>query len=252
MQKQIQPIKYEEIIINVVNDFYLNIKSNINNDLIPPEKMQALFNEVNEIKTRDDIEKLGKTFDETFKQWKPINEDEDKKIIIRHIICVLQNAMVVILSVEKNLQKEELPSDSIIGMSGLDILITTAVQALSVKSNELTELYEKLKKEDQSVEIYKNINNHLKTVNQSEAQKAFTNLIQNIIDYCDSYLNCYEILGKENPESWTNQRVSLLVEYMNAFYLFNFFLRLALTYPLQEGMMAKEIYNRIIPPINIY
>ncbi|AHI53349.1 hypothetical protein [Spiroplasma culicicola] len=250
--KQIKPIEYENIIVNVVDEVYVNFKQNSQKDFEFPKNISEFFEKNDHLTKRKDIETFGVELDKTFGDWKVIDENLDKLIIINHLLAILQNSVIVLMSIDKNLENEKLPTKVIEQMGGVDLIVATGVQALGVKANELTEMFDELELSKDPLIIFDNLNKLLTKVKNLEAQQAFSLFMENILEFNLSYKNCYEKLSQLNVDEMSDKRVQMFMEYMNAQYLFVFLLRLTLIYPLQENMMPQEAFNNIIPNINLY
>ncbi|QGS52406.1 hypothetical protein [Spiroplasma tabanidicola] len=252
MQKEIKPIEYEKIITNAINEVYKNFQKNVSKDFIVPETIQDLFKQLKEIKSKKDLDTFGLTFDKSFPDWKPAVENSDQLIMLNHLMSIFQNAAVVIMSIDNNLEEEKLPKGVVSEMGGLDIIVTTTVQAFGVKANELIKAYEERVKNDSELNMYENIHNSLKKIINIPAEQAFRDLVQNLVDFFESYFLAYKKLSEAKEINWTKDKIDMLMDYVNSFYLLALFMRLVLTYPKQEGLMTEEVFNRIVPNINIY
>ncbi|QBQ08170.1 hypothetical protein SGLAD_v1c09710 [Spiroplasma gladiatoris] len=252
MQKEIKPIEYEKIITSAVNEVYNNFLNNVEKDFVVPKIMKELFSNLKNITNKEDLDTFGITFDKSLSEWKSENENSDKLVLLNHMMAIFQNAVVVILSLDNNLEKEKLEKGIVKEMGGLDIIVTTTLQAFGTKSNELIEAYQNRYEIDKELNIFENINNTLKRIVDIPADQAFRDLVQNLIDFFESYFLGYKKLSETKSINWTKEKFDMLMDYANAFYLLAFFTRLVLTYPKQEGLMPEEVFNKIVPTINVY
>ncbi|AUM63013.1 hypothetical protein [Spiroplasma monobiae] len=250
--KAIRPINYEKIIIKRVNTVYENLKVNVSKEFKVPSNIENFLAENNQLLTREDVEKLGQEFDKTFGDWVPLDENSDRIIILNHLMSILQNSIIILISIDVNLEKENIEKEIINDSRGIDIIVATAVQAFGVKTNELLEKYKDLKLDQDTNEIFKPLNNFLKTVSQQDAQAAFAKLMENILEFNQNYNNTYNRLSKIAEDSFSNQRIEIFMEYMNTYYLMVYLLELILIYPLQEGMMNQQAFDNIMPNITLY
>ena len=178
---QIKPIEYESIIVQVVNGVYLNLKDNCTREFHVPQPILDFFEATKKIKTREDIESFGAALDKTFGEWKPISEQPDKTILLNHLMSILQNAIIVIRSLDKNLENEALPTKVITEKLGLDLVVATAVQMVGQKSAELIKEFDQLELKNDPLIIFAKLNDFVHKVAEQEAEAAFAKLIDNLI-----------------------------------------------------------------------
>ncbi|QHX37039.1 hypothetical protein [Spiroplasma sp. BIUS-1] len=250
--KTIKPINYEKIIIKRVNQVYENLKLNMSKEFKIPENIETFLNDNKQLSTREEIEKFGQEFDKSFGDWIPLDENSDRLIILNHLMSILQNSIIILISIDVNLEKENIEKQIINDSRGIDIIVATAVQALGVKTNELLEKYKDLGLDQDTHEVFKPLNNFLTSVSQQDAQSAFAKLMENILEFNQNYNNTYNRLSSIEEDKLSSQRIEMFMEYMNTYYLMVYLLELILIYPLQEGMMNEQAFNNIMPNINLY
>ncbi|AGR41635.1 hypothetical protein [Spiroplasma taiwanense] len=246
--KEIKPINYENLIITKVNNVYQNFKMNVNKDFEIPELIKDFFVKNPQLQKKEDIENLGISLDKTFNDW----QQNEKSIIITHLLSILQNSLIVLFSIQRNLETEKIDSKIITSTAGVDVIIGTSVQALGMKSNELLKKFDELQLLNDPQKIFNSTNNFLIKISQMSAELAFTKLMENLIEFNQSYQQSYQKFATSIEDEFTPKRMKLLMEYINAYYLFNFLLELILIYPLQEEMMTKEAFDNILPNIIMY
>jgi len=250
--KEIHQIKYEQIIINRVNTVYQNFRENVRNDFLVPKNILESFEILQTFSKRADIEQFGIGLDKTLNDWKTINENSEQLIIINHFLSILQNAVIVLLSIDTNLKKEKLGTSIIKDKAGADVVFATAVQAVGFKSNELLEKYEKLDLKKDEKNFFKNLNDHIIHITNLDFHGAFSKVVENILEFNLRYNKTYKELSIHNTDDLSQKRIELFMDYMNTYYLFYFLLDLLLQYPLNEGMMTNTQYTNLIPNINLY
>ncbi|WP_338984984.1 hypothetical protein [Spiroplasma endosymbiont of Diplazon laetatorius] len=250
--KAIKPINYEKIIIKRVNTVYENLKTNIEKEFKVPSNIEDFIKNNSQLSTREEVEKFGQEFDKTFGDWMPIDENSDRLIILNHLMSILQNSIIILISIDVNLEKEKIEKQVINDSRSIDIIVATAVQAFGVKTNELLEKYKELKLEEDTHEVFKPLNNFLKVVSEQDAQSAFARLMENILEFNQNYNNTYTRLSAIEEDNLSNQRIEMFMEYMNTYYLMVYLLELILVYPLQEGMMNQQVFDNIMPNIALY
>ncbi|ALD66869.1 hypothetical protein [Spiroplasma cantharicola] len=250
--KAIKPINYEKIIIKRVNSVYQNLKQNISKEFKIPNNIEDFLNKNSQINTREEVELFGKEFDKTFGDWKALDNNSDKLIILNHLMSIFQNSIIVLISIDVNLEKEKLEKEIVTDSRGIDIIVATAVQAFGVKTNELLEKYSKLNLQEDSNNTFKPMNDFLKIVSELDAQSAFSKLMENILEFNQNYTNTYKRLSMIQEDQLSTKRIEIFMDYMNAYYLMIYLLELVLIYPLQEGMMNQKVFDNIMPNINLF
>ncbi|AKX34666.1 hypothetical protein SLITO_v1c10550 [Spiroplasma litorale] len=252
MQDNIKPLNYEKIIITRVNEIYQNIKQNIRDSFKVPKTVTAFFEEVSTLNSLEELEKFGECVNASIKEWKPISDNQDEIIIVNHILSIIKNSIVVLMSINTNLKKEELETKIIKTKKGIDILITTAVQALGIKFSELCFKYNELKLENDKQEIFKNFNLWLTKVVEQDSMLAFSMLIENMLSFIENYKQLNNKIINVVDDDMSQSRVQIFMDYIETYYLLVFLLELVLTYPLQEGLMNQTTFNNMLPNINLY
>ncbi|QEH62363.1 hypothetical protein SCHIN_v1c11700 [Spiroplasma chinense] len=250
--KQIKPIEYERIVVSMINEVYENFAKNHKIDFKAPENIEEFFKNNKSLDVRKDIENFGIELDKTFGDWKPLDENMDRMIVINHLLAILQNSIIVLMSIDKNLESEKLENEKIVEMGGVDILIATGVQALGVKANELTELFDELKLKNDPLIVFEQLNKHFIAIKNLEAEQAFSLFMQNVLEFITSYRNTYEKLSQVKEDEFSQNRIQMFMEYMNAYYLLVILLKLTLVYPYQEGLIEQQAYENIVPNIKLY
>ncbi|AGR42506.1 hypothetical protein [Spiroplasma diminutum] len=250
--KTIKQINYEKIIVKRVNTVYENLKVNIGKEFKIPKNIEEFINKNSQLSTREEIELFGQEFDKTFGDWIVLDGNQDKLIILNHLMSILQNSIIVLISIDVNLEKENVEKEVINNSKGIDIIVATAVQAFGVKTNELLEKYKELDLDQDTHQVFKSINEFLKVVSKQDAQAAFAKLMDNILEFNQNYNNSYKRASNINEDELSSKRIEIFMEYMNTYYLMVFLLELILIYPLQEGMMNQQVFDNIMPNIVLY
>ncbi|ASP28727.1 hypothetical protein SCORR_v1c09550 [Spiroplasma corruscae] len=251
MKNNIKPLNHEKIIINRVDVFYKNLKENIRNSFEVPKVVLDFFEDFPAINSIKEVERFGECVNSSIKEWKPIN-NENEIIIINYILSIIKNAMVVILSINTNLKKEGLEKNTIKTKKGVDVMISTAVQAIGVKFSDLTFKYNELMMEKDSQEVFKNFNLWLNTVIEQDSMLAFSMLIDNIFSFIDNYKKLNNKITSIKEDEFNNSRVTLFLDYIETYYLLVLILELVLTYPLNEGLMNETTFINMLPNINLF
>ncbi|WP_339020790.1 hypothetical protein [Spiroplasma endosymbiont of Atherix ibis] len=250
--KKIKPINYEKIIVKRVNTVYENLKQNIKKEFKVPLNIESFFNKNTQLSTREDIENLGKEFDKTFGDWKVLDKNSNRLIILNNLMSILQNSIIILISIDVNLEKEKLEKEVINDSKGIDVIVATAVQAFGIKTNEMIEKYEQLKLDQDKNEVFKPLNKFFKEVAKQDAQSAFSKLMENILEFNQNYKNTYIRLADIKEDNLSNQRIEMFMEYMNIYYLMTYLLEIILIYPLQEEMLNQQAFDNIMPDITLY
>ncbi|AUB32123.1 hypothetical protein [Spiroplasma floricola] len=250
--KEIKSINYEKIIVKRVNTVYENLKQNIKNEFKVPSNIESFLNENSQLSTREDIENLGKEFDKTFADWEVLDKNLDRLILLNHLMSILQNSIIVLISIDVNMEKENLEKEVITNPKGIDVIVATAVQAFGVKANEMIAKYEQLNLDQDTNEVFKPLNKFFKEVSKQDVESAFAKLMENILEFNKNYKNIYIRLSNIKEDSLTNQRIEMFMEYMNTYYLMTYLLEIILVYPLQEEMMNQQAFDNIMPDITLY
>ncbi len=250
--KTIKPINYEIIIIKRVNTVYENLKQNISNEFKIPKNIEEFLKNNSQLHTREEAELFGQEFDKTFGEWKPLDNNSDKLIILNHLMSIFQNAIIVLISLDVNLEKEKLEKEIVKDSKGIDIIVATAVQTFGVKTNELLEKYKELNLKEDTNNTFKPMDDFLKKVSELDAQSAFSKLMENILEFNQNYTNTYKRLSTIEEDQLSTKRIEIFMEYMNFYYLMVYLLELILIYPLQEGMMNQTVFDNIMPNICLF
>lgn len=249
--EKIKPIEYEKIVIKIIDEVYKNFRQNYQSEFIAPQNIDDYFKKTNSLKTIEDLKNFGIEFDKTFKKWEVKDGDIKKTITLNHFLSILQNAVIVIMSIDKSLESEKLPLHVVDEKIGLNIIVATAVQAVGLKANELVAEFEKLNLKNDPLIIFEKLNNLLNKIKNLDATQAFSLLMNNILEFNQVYSNCYEKLSQIQIDDFTSKRISMFMSYMNTYYLFVYLLHLTLIYPKQEGLLEEKVFQNIIPDIKL-
>ncbi|AKU80284.1 hypothetical protein [Spiroplasma turonicum] len=252
MQKLTNNLNYEKIMIARVDKVYQNMKNNIRDHFAIPKNVLEFLEDNIDLKSMSNLENLGETIHKSFKDWQPLNNNKDELIIINHLLSIIKNAIVVMLSLDTNLKSSELETKSISTKEGIDTLITTSVQAIGVKFSELNFKYNELGLDQDNQEVFKNFNIWIIKVTELDSMLAVSMLLENMMTFIDNYNQLQNKLAKTKEDELSVKRFDLFMQYLETYYLIVLLLELVLTYPLNEGLMNKQAFDKMLPNINLY
>ncbi|AXK50936.1 hypothetical protein [Spiroplasma alleghenense] len=247
-----KPVNYAELIISEVDSAYKNFIKNYSKLFTLPEEIQDFIKTNKRIGDQEQLEKYTVVLEQNFTKISCNQGKENFAIFLNHHFYFVRNSLINIKSIDANLLEQKLPTSVISEPMGMDIVALTAVHMLGANATQLQETYQKLELEKDDKAIYSNLIKFLSDTLNLDGESAFKMLLDNIANYLQNYNEVYKGISDLPEDDFSAKRIEMFMYCTDAYFLLGIIYKILLTTPLNNGVIDKDIYGRLVPELDAF